>query len=574
MIPQDTIEQIRQAVDIVQIIGEYLKLKKRGSRYLALCPFHTEKTPSFSISSEKQLYYCFGCGKGGTVFTFLMEHEGMSYVEAIKYLAGKVNIPIKEDSTTDFKRELNEKIYFANQVALEYFKKQLLSSKYKHILNDYLIKKRGITKEIIEEYSLGLVGEEWEGLIKFASSKDLSPKDLFECGLAIYSEKNKSYFDRFRQRLMIPIFNLSQKPIAFGGRTLKKGEPAKYINSPESSIYIKGNVLYNLNLAKDHIKQMGSAIITEGYFDVISLWQAGTKNVVASSGTAFTLQQARLLARFTDKVCLFFDADSAGRKAALRSVDSLYDAGLEVKVIIAPPGEDPDSIARDYGADKLNELINNAMNFINFRIQDVDLRESGIIAREKLVKELGALGNKISDPTRRSLFHTEASNVLGVDVELLRNVPEEKSYSPESKPQRPKQFNKVETGLLSLLFNNPGTIDIIFEQVSPDDFESKELSRLYSAIANQYKTAGVVNAGVLIDTVRDQGFISLITKIASEEWEADVVDYEANNHLKMFHQKKQERIREKLKQDLVRAEAEGNVKEAENILAELKKQGL
>jgi len=574
MIPQDTIEQIRQAVDIVQIIGEYLKLKKRGSRYLALCPFHTEKTPSFSISSEKQLYYCFGCGKGGTVFTFLMEHEGMSYVEAIKYLAGKVNIPIKEDSTTDFKREQNEKIYFANQVALEYFKKQLLSSKYKHILNDYLIKKRGITKEIIEEYSLGLVGEEWEGLIKFASSKDLSPKDLFECGLALYSEKNKSYFDRFRQRLMIPIFNLSQKPIAFGGRTLKKGEPAKYINSPESSIYIKGNVLFNLNLAKDHIKQTGSAIITEGYFDVISLWQAGIKNVVASSGTAFTMQQARLLARFTDKVSLFFDADSAGRKAALRSIDSLYDSGLEVKVIIAPPGEDPDSIARDYGRDKLNELIENAMNFINFRIQDVDLRESGIIAREKLVKELGALGNKISDPTRRSLFHTEASNVLGVDVELLRNIPVETSYSPESKPQRPKQFNKVETGLLSLLFNNPGTIDIIFEQISPDDFESRELSRLYSAIANQYKTAGVVNAGVLIDTVRDQGFISLITKIASEEWEAEDIDHEAHSHLKMFQKKKQERIREKLKQDLVRAEAEGNVKEAENILAELKKQGL
>ena len=574
MIPQDTIEQIRQAVDIVQIIGEYLKLKKRGSRYLALCPFHTEKTPSFSISSEKQLYYCFGCGKGGTVFTFLMEHEGMSYVEAIKYLAGKVNIPIKEDSTTDFKREQNEKIYFANQVALEYFKKQLLSSKYKHILNDYLIKKRGITKEIIEEYSLGLVGEEWEGLIKFASSKDLSPKDLFECGLALYSEKNKSYFDRFRQRLMIPIFNLSQKPIAFGGRTLKKGEPAKYINSPESSIYIKGNVLYNLNLAKDHIKQIGSVIITEGYFDVISLWQAGIKNVVASSGTAFTMQQARLLARFTDKVSLFFDADSAGRKAALRSIDSLYDSGLEVKVIIAPPGEDPDSIARDYGRDKLNELIENAMNFINFRIQDVDLRESGIIAREKLVKELGSLGNKISDPTRRSLFHTEASNVLGVDVELLRNIPVETSYSPESKPQRPKQFNKVETGLLSLLFNNPGTIDIIFEQISPDDFESRELSRLYSAIANQYKTAGVVNAGVLIDTVRDQGFISLITKIASEEWEAEDIDHEAHSHLKMFQKKKQERIREKLKQDLVRAEAEGNVKEAENILAELKKQGL
>lgn len=574
MIPQETIEQVRQAVDIVQIMGEYLKLKKRGSRYLALCPFHTEKTPSFSISPEKQLYYCFGCGKGGTVFTFLMEHEGMSYVEAIKYLANKVNIPIKEDSSSDYKREQNEKIYFANRVALEFFQKQLNSSRYKHILNDYLIAKRGITKEIIDEFSIGLAGEDWDSLIKYASSKDLSPKDLYDCNLAIYSEKNNSYFDRFRQRLMIPIFNLSQKPIAFGGRTLKKGEPAKYINSPESSIYIKGNVLYNLNLAKDHIKKAGSAIITEGYFDVISLWQAGIKNVVASSGTAFTLQQARLLARFTDKVCLFFDADSAGRKAALRSVDALYDAGLDVKVILAPTGEDPDSIAREHGADKINELIEKALDFIPFRVQDIDLNESGIIAKEKLVKELGALGNKINDPTRRSLFHTQASNILGIDVELLRNIPVETSYAPQTKSEKPKEFNRVETGLLSLLFNNPGTIDSIIEQVSPDDFESKELSRLYSAISTQYKTLGVVNAGALIDTVRDQGFISLITKIASEEWETDVVDQETQSHLKMFHKKKLERIREKLKNDLAKAESEGNTKEAENILAELKKQGL
>ncbi len=574
MIPQETIEQIRQAVDIVQIMGEYLKLKKRGSRYLALCPFHTEKTPSFSISQEKQLYYCFGCGKGGTVFTFLMEHEGMSYVEAVKYLANKVNIPIKEDSASDYKREQNEKIYFANQVALEFFNKQLHSSRYKHILNDYLIKKRGITEEIIDEFSMGLAGEEWDGLIKFASAKDLSSKDLHDSNLAIYSEKNKSYFDRFRHRLMIPIINLSQKPIAFGGRTLKKGEPAKYINSPESSIYIKGNVLYNLNLAKDHIKKTGSAIITEGYFDVISLWQAGIKNVVASSGTAFTLQQARLLARFTDKVFLFFDADSAGRKAAIRSVDALYDAGLDVKVILAPTGEDPDSIAREQGADKINELIENAMDFIPYRVHDVDLKESGIIAKEKLVKELGALGNKINDPTRRSLFHSQASNILGVDVELLRNIPPETSYAPQTESEKPKQYNKVETGLLSLLFSNPGTIDSIFEQVSPDDFSSKELSRLYSAIANQYKTTGVVNAGALIDTVRDQGFVSLITKVASEEWETDVVDQEAQSHLKLFNKKKQERIREKLKMDLAKAEADGNSKEAENILAELKKQGL
>ncbi len=574
MIPQETIEQVRQAVDIVQIMGEYLKLKKRGSRYLALCPFHTEKTPSFSISPEKQLYYCFGCGKGGTVFTFLMEHEGMSYVEAIKYLANKVNIPIKEDHSSDYKREQNEKIYFANQAALEFFQKQLHSSRYKHILNDYLITKRGITKEIIDEFSIGLAGEDWDGLIKFTSSKDLSPKDLFDCNLAIYSEKNNSYFDRFRHRLMIPIFNLSQKPIAFGGRTLKKGEPAKYINSPESSIYIKGNVLYNLNLAKDHIKKAGSAIITEGYFDVISLWQAGIKNVVSSSGTAFTLQQARLLARFAENVYLFFDADSAGRKAAIRSVDALYDAGLDVKIIKADKGEDPDSLVQSKGSDYIYDLIHNSLDYITFRVKEEQLKSDGVISEKKLVEEFKAIWNKINNKEIRESFIFQTQNILGIDIIAIQKKDSSYSKNEQVNVNNNIQFNKVETGLLSLLFNNPGTIDSIIEQVSPDDFESKELSRLYSAIINQYKTLGVVNAGALIDTVRDQGFISLITKIASEEWEPDVVDQESQSHMKMFHKKKLERIREKLKKDLAKAEAEGNIEEAENILAELKKQGL
>ncbi len=575
MISQETIEQVRQATDIVQVIGEYIKVVKRGRRFLALCPFHTEKTPSFSISPDKQLYYCFGCGRGGTVFNFLMEHEGMSFTAAVRFLAAKANIPIREDKETDHQRKKVEKIAYANQVALEYFQKQLFSSKYRDILQKYLIAKRGIQKETVETFALGLAGEEWEGLITYAKPKGLSPQDLTECGLASYSERAGKYYDRFRQRLMIPIFNLSQKPIAFGGRTLKKGEPAKYINSPETALYHKGNILYGLNLSKDVIKQQNAAIIVEGYFDVISLWQAGIQNVVASSGTAFTPQQARLLARFADEVFLFFDADSAGRTAAIRSVDVLFDAGLEVKVIVAPQGEDPDSIAREHGAEYINKLVANAIGYIQFRIRDVDLKTTGIIGREKLVKELGGLGNKIHDPTRRSLFHSEAARALEVDVQLLQNITTtERTVSPTTTPPPKKKYDPVEHDLLSLLFNNPGIIDETFEKIAPDDFTSPELSRLYAAMAQQYRSTSVIDAGGLIDKAEDNNFVSIVTAIASKEWDSTIIDSEAKKMLEQFITEKQKRIRLKLRKQLEEAEAKGDKEEAERIIRELKSYGL
>ncbi|MBU8934430.1 MAG: DNA primase [candidate division Zixibacteria bacterium] len=574
MIPSETIEQVRLATDIVQVIGGYLKLKKRGSRYLAVCPFHTEKTPSFSISPDRQLYYCFGCGRGGTVFTFLSEHEGMSFVEAVKYLADKANIPIREDRASDQRREQTEKIAFANQVALEYFRKQLSEPRYAKVLDAYLMTRRGITAESIESFSLGLAGEGWDGLINYAKPKGLTAKDLADSGLAIFSEKSGKHFDRFRHRLMIPIFSLSQKPVAFGGRTLKKGEPAKYVNSPETAMYSKGNVLYGLNTARDYIKKTSSAIVVEGYFDVISLWQAGVRNVVASSGTAFTLAQARLLARFAEEVFLFFDADSAGRKAAMRSVDVLYEAGLEVKVVVAPAGEDPDSVAREHGEEGIKELLEASRDYLTFRLHDLDVGSAGIIGREKLVKELGALGSRISDPTRRSLFLAEAAAVLGVAVDLITNVPSEPSRFVEDEQNRPHRLHAVESDLLSLLMSNPGAIDSVFEQIGPDDFESPELPRLFAAMAQQYRDLSQLDAGALVDAVQDNKLGSLISSIAAKEWNKDKIDSELHSVFTQFLQKKQKRIRERLRGELEQAEATGNQEAANRIMEELKKQGL
>jgi DNA primase len=574
MIPQETIEQIRQATDIVQVIGEYIRLKKRGKNFIALCPFHTEKTPSFNVNPERQIYHCFGCGKGGNAITFLMEHEKMSFVEAVRHLAAKANITIQEDRRSDYQRDQLDKLHWANQVALEYFVKTLRRTQYYEVLNKYLRGTRQITDEAIEYFKLGLAGEDWEGLLRYASTKDLQVEDLDKAGLVLYSEKSKKYFDRFRQRLMIPIFNLTGKPIAFGGRTLKKGEPAKYVNSPETPLYVKGNVLYGLNFAKDAIREANEVYIVEGYFDLISLWQVGVKNVVASSGTAFTPQQARLLARFAEQVYLFFDSDSAGRNAALKSVDSLYDAGLEVKIMVPPEGEDPDSTARKFGHDKIEELRHDAVGFIPFRVRDFDRESAGIIGKEKLIKEFASIGSKIGDPTRRSLFFSEASNALGVDNAVFRLGKSSTTPTRTNQTARSKRHNAVEAGFLSLLFCNPGSIDSIFQKISPDDFDSKAFSRLYSAIVSQYQTSGNVDARKLIDNIQDAEFISLVTEVASTEWEPEKIEEETRKFVRLFVDEKLKRIRLRLNKELAAAEAVGDSKKADEILAEIQSYGL
>lgn len=573
MIPPETIEQVRQATDIAQVIGEFVRLKKRGRNFLGLCPFHTEKTPSFNVNPDRQIFHCFGCGKGGNVFTFLMEHEKMSFVEAVRLLAAKANVIIRE-TVTDVKREQFERLNYANQIALDYFHQVLFQPKYAVVLDRYLRGQRQISDESIELFKIGLSGEEWDGLIKFARTKDVTPEDLHRAGLAGFSETKKSYFDLFRQRLMMPIFNLSQKPVAFGGRTLKKGEQAKYVNSPETPLYTKGHLLYGLNFSRDHIRQAGAAIIVEGYFDLISLWQAGVQNVVASSGTAFTPQQARLLARFCDQVFLFFDADSAGQNAALRSVEHLYDAGLEVRVMPGLAGEDPDSLARKFGRDKIEELQHDAIGFIPFRVSKVNLENAGIIAKEKLVKELSALGARIGDPTRRALFLAEAAAQIGVDQNLMATASAPRPAAESSGPISKTRQHQMEMEFVSLLFCNPGCIDLAFEAVSSDDLDSKQLSRLFAAMIQQYKLLGVVDASTLVHTLADDGAVSLLTELASREWQPDVVDGETKRYIGLIAERKRKRIRAQLQKQLAEAEARGDQAAANALLDQLKSYGL
>jgi len=574
MIPQETIEQVREATDIVQIVGQYVRLKKKGRDQWACCPFHTEKTPSFKVSPDRQLFHCFGCGKGGNVFSFLMEHEGMSFAEAVRYLAQRANITIRETRTDQHRDEL-ERLGYAHELAVDYFHGLLFERRYAVVLDDYLRTKRGINDESIETFRLGLSGENWDGFLKQASARGLKPEELAKAGLVSKSEQKGTYFDRFRQRLMFPIYNLSHKPIGFGGRTLKKGEPAKYVNSPETPLYNKSRVLYGLNLARDAVRSTKYVFVVEGYFDVISLHQRGIKNVVASSGTAFTPEQARLLARFAEHVYLFFDADSAGRQAALRSVDSLFDAGLEVKVISAPPGEDPDSVAREQGADRIEELRRSALPYIDYRVRQTDLAGAGIIEREKLIKELAGLAARIADPTRRELFLQQAAQKLGVNQSLLQvAMTSQVSVAPTVARNGATRFQAHEFELLSLLLDKPGSVDFVFQVVAPADFDSRLLSRLYAAMVTQYEQTGDFDIHRLIDNMPGDEISSTVAELAARDWPSDQIDTQVKLVVQEFVGRKQAQVRKRLKDALRQAEAEDDQQKADELIAEMKKYGL
>ncbi len=570
-IPQNIIEQVRQASDIVDLIGQYVRLKKRGRNFTALCPFHTEKTPSFSVSPDRQIYHCFGCGKGGNIFTFLMEHENMTFVEAVKYLARKANIIIPEKREDFSVREDLERLHYAHQVALEYFQMQLKSDKYNEPVMKYLKGKRRLTDQSINLFKLGVSGDEWDGLLNYAVRKDLFPQDLEKAGLIIHSDKKDKYFDRFRQRLMIPIFNLSDKPIAFGGRALRKGETAKYMNSPETPLYSKSNILYGLNFSRQSIREQNAVIIVEGYFDFISLYQAGVTNVVASSGTAFTPQQARLLARFADMAYLFFDADSAGQTAAVRSVDALYDAGMEVLVMIPPEDNDPDSVAVKGGRDAIENIRGNASRYLEFRTKNIDFKTIGIIGKEKLIKELSELASRIGDSTRHQLFIDEAAERLATPPQNFLNLLPASESRPRSKfvLNPPKKIIDIERELLSLLLSHPEYIDTVNEAIAFDDFQTDVLGKIYSLILTVYKNEGTVSESMLIDMIDDKTLAAEISTLVQIEWPQTEIVSLIHDYMKKISYFKRERLIDKLKAELVLAEEAGDTVQSARLAEDI-----
>ena len=360
MIDRSTVDRIYAAANIVDIIGDYVTLKKKGVNYQACCPFHNEKTPSFVVSPSKGVYKCFGCGKGGNAVTFVMEHESISYPEALKIVAKRYGIEVEEREQTeeDVRRNNNRESMFAlNGWAAEYFSKYLLNNaEGKSVGLSYFSQKRGFTDATIHKFGLGFCSAKGDALTQAALAAGYKEEFLLSTGLTLKRESDGRLYDRFRDRVMFPVHNISGRVVAFGGRTLRTDKSvAKYQNSPESEIYSKTRELYGLYFAKKAIQQQGFAIMVEGYTDVISMHQAGVENVVASSGTSLTIEQIRLLSRFTRNITVIYDGDSAGVKATMRGIDMILKEGMNVRIVSLPVEHDPDPFARAHTADEVRD---------------------------------------------------------------------------------------------------------------------------------------------------------------------------------------------------------------------------
>lgn len=426
MIDQATIDRIMDAAQIVDVVSEFVTLRKRGVNYIGLCPFHNEKTPSFSVSPSKGVCKCFSCGKGGNVVHFIMEHEQLSYYEALKWLAKKYNIEIKERELTDEEKQahsLRESLFVVNQFASEYFQNILYNNIDGQRIGMTYLRGRGFRDDIIKKFQLGYSTDNHDALARTALQKGYKEEFLVKTGLC-YRKEDGTLRDRFWGRVIFPVHTISGKVVAFGGRVLSaatKNVQMKYVNSPESEIYHKSRELYGIYFAKQAIVRQDRCFLVEGYTDVISMHQSGIENVVASSGTALTSEQIRLIHRFTNNITVLYDGDGAGIKASIRGIDMLLEEGMNVKVCLLPDGDDPDSFARKHNATDYQAYINDhEVDFIRFKT-DLLMEEAGKdpIKRASLISSIVKSISVIPDAIVRSVYIRECSQLLQMEEKVL-----------------------------------------------------------------------------------------------------------------------------------------------------------
>ena len=500
------IEEIKSRVDIVELASEYLTLKKAGRNFIGLCPFHQEKTASFTVNREKQIFYCFGCGEGGNVITFLMKIANKTFPEAIKDLAEKTGIVLPQRLISKESREkdsLRESITSLNLRAAQQFTRNLFSSVGKDV-REYLAN-RSITEETIKQFRLGYAPDNWRSLTNYIEGSGLSLKLAEQAGLVI-AGKEEGFYDRFRSRLIFPIENIFGEMVAFGGRILEKGEP-KYLNSPESPVYIKGKVLYGLNRTKEEIRKKGFALIVEGYFDLISLWNAGIGNVVATLGTALTREHVELLRRYTLEVVALFDPDEAGIKALDRSLELFLTMGMRARALILPERCDPDDYVKKYGKDKLNELIAHAPAISDYYIDNVLGGGKTFEENRDVVKVAKEFIGKISDEIEKNLFKPKGSS-------------QKQTIDPCIDP--------VEVHLIRLLLDYPQKTAYVESEKVLDFFLHPELKNLGEKIVEAYKLLGFVDINIILSADDDRPLREKIYKLSIEAPPTDDTMVEKN----------------------------------------------
>lgn len=422
MISQQTIQQILSRIDIIEIVGGFVKLKKRGANYLGLCPFHNERTPSFTVSPTKEIYKCFGCGRSGNTISFLMEHEKYSYVEALRWLAGKYNVEIEETEVSPETRQIQQvadSLYIINNFAQQYFSKALLNVEEGRDNGLSYLKERGFREDVIKKFQLGYCLQQKDAFAKTALEAQYSPEILQKSGLVVL--RDEKLVDNYRGRIIFPVHNHSGKILGFGARIIGKNDRApKYINTPENEIYVKSRILYGSYFARHAIDKNDECLLVEGYTDVISLHQAGIENVVASGGTSLTQDQLRLVKKYTNNLTIIYDGDSAGIKAALRGLDMALEEGLNVKLVLIPDNDDPDSYVHKVGAARFEQFIKaHKKDFILFQIE-VSLKDAGPDTNRKAevvnqIAETISKLNKVEDFTRQQDYIRRCAEILKIE---------------------------------------------------------------------------------------------------------------------------------------------------------------
>jgi DNA primase len=495
---EEKVSEIRDRSSILEVISDYVTLKKAGKNHRGLCPFHSEKTPSFMVNEEKQIFHCFGCGEGGDVFTFLMKVGHFSFPQAVEELAKRygVKLPSRELSTAQ-KREMAKKevLFQINQIASEYFH-DLLTKRREGEEGRRYLSQRGISQEVIAEHRLGYTTDRWDGLVQYLQEKKVSLEMAWELGL-IFPKKREGWYDAFRRRILFPIFDVHQRVVGFGGRVIREGQP-KYLNSPDSSIYHKGEVLYGLQVAKRYTTEKDCVIIVEGYFDLLTLHQYGWKHSVATLGTALTTPHIRTLKRYTKNLITVFDADQAGVQATLRSLPLFLEEEVVGKTIVLPKGEDPDGFLRKGNLEDFGKKVEQALPLIDFfferLIKTTDLKS--VDGKVKVAKEGVALLGKIPDKIRRGFYLKALAERLDIQESFLYAMIQSSSKEPSKegvnlrKSSLDKTFPKSEEMVVRLMVQHPEFISTLSKEGIFKEFENPILQKMAEALEDLYQRKG------------------------------------------------------------------------------------
>ncbi|RKY30149.1 MAG: DNA primase [Candidatus Omnitrophota bacterium] len=524
-IPQQIIDDILGRVDIVEVISSYIPLKRAGRNFKAVCPFHHEKTASFMVSPERQIYHCFGCGKGGNMINFLMQYERLEFPEAVEVLAKKAGVIIPEREKRDYQAQgLVTRLYKINELATLFYEQNLNSAAGTQVKN-YLLK-RGLSADSIKAFRLGFATPSWDALINYLRTKNIS-FSLLEKARLITPKKGGGYVDLFRNRIIFPIFDIKSRTLGFGARIIPFGESEnktapKYINSAETAVYIKRRNLYGLNFAKEAIRKADSVAIVEGYLDFIIPFQAGLQNIIASLGTALTYEQIRLIKRYTHNAVMVYDADSAGETATLRSLDMFVEEGVNLKVASLPSGFDPDSFVRKFGINAFKEKINQALTLFDYKLKvlksrfNIKTTEGKVMSATEMLPTISRFKNDI--------LKAEYVKKLALELDAqedslwreLKKVKQERLYLDPAafESRKPLNVNPTEKLLIKIMLEEAEFVEQVKKSLEPEDFQDQNLAKVASIMFDLLEQKKNISAGTIINYFNDEAITQIISESA------------------------------------------------------------